>query len=122
MTTLGLLVGNRGFFPAELCEQGRKTVLAVLKEEGIDAVECSCHVTKELMRVIRVLSRLPTPFRMSVNMVLRRQDRRRVDRVRMDVKDAGFLVIDPDDCVLGQMGSFVVTGHDGLQKCSGVDW
>jgi len=38
MTTLGVLVGNRGFFPAELCEQGRKTILAVLKDEGIDAV------------------------------------------------------------------------------------
>ena len=38
MTTLGVLVGNRGFFPAELCEQGRKTVLAVLGSEGIDTV------------------------------------------------------------------------------------
>ncbi len=38
MTTFGVLVGNRGFFPAELCEQGRKTMLAVLKEEGYDAV------------------------------------------------------------------------------------
>ena len=46
MTTLGLLVGNRGFFPAELCEQGRKTVLAVLKEEGIDAVALSPKDTK----------------------------------------------------------------------------
>ena len=39
MTTLGLLMGNRGFFPAELCEQGRKTILAVLKEEGITLAE-----------------------------------------------------------------------------------
>jgi L-fucose isomerase-like protein len=38
MTTLGVLVGNRGFFPSELCEQGRKTVLSVLKEEGFAAV------------------------------------------------------------------------------------
>ncbi len=38
MTTLGVLVGNRGFFPAELCEKGRKTILAVLKEEGFDSV------------------------------------------------------------------------------------
>jgi L-fucose isomerase-like protein len=38
MTTLGMLVGNRGFFPAELCEQGRKTMLSVLQEEGIEAV------------------------------------------------------------------------------------
>jgi L-fucose isomerase-like protein len=38
MTTLGVLVGNRGFFPAELCEKGRKTILSVLKEEGFEAV------------------------------------------------------------------------------------
>jgi L-fucose isomerase-like protein len=38
MTTLGVLVGNRGFFPAELCERGRKTVLSVLEEEGFDTV------------------------------------------------------------------------------------
>jgi L-fucose isomerase-like protein len=46
MTTLGVLVGNRGFFPAELCEQGRKTILSVLKEEGIDAVALSPKDTK----------------------------------------------------------------------------
>ena len=46
MTTLGVLVGNRGFFPAELCEQGRKTVLAVLKEEGIDVVALTPKDTK----------------------------------------------------------------------------
>ena len=38
MTTLGVLTGNRGSFPPELCEQGRTTVLAVLKEEGFDTV------------------------------------------------------------------------------------
>jgi hypothetical protein len=31
--------------------------------------------------------------------VLRRQDRRFVYRIRMDVKDARFLVVDPDDSV-----------------------
>ena len=46
MSTLGLLVGNRGFFPAELCEQGRKTMLAVLKEEGIEAVALGPKDTK----------------------------------------------------------------------------
>jgi L-fucose isomerase-like protein len=46
MTTLGVLTGNRGFFPAELCEQGRKTMLAVLKEEGVDAVALSSKDTK----------------------------------------------------------------------------
>ncbi|HVO39556.1 MAG TPA: L-fucose/L-arabinose isomerase family protein [Spirochaetia bacterium] len=46
MTTLGVLVGNRGFFPAELCEQGRKTILSVLKEEGFDAVALGPKETK----------------------------------------------------------------------------
>ena len=46
MTTLGVLVGNRGFFPAELCEQGRKTILAVLKEEGFEAVALDPKDTK----------------------------------------------------------------------------
>jgi L-fucose isomerase-like protein len=46
MTTLGVLVGNRGFFPAELCEQGRKTILSVLKEAGIDAVALTPKDTK----------------------------------------------------------------------------
>jgi L-fucose isomerase-like protein len=36
--TLGVIVGNRGFFPAHLCDEGRKTILKVLEEEGINAV------------------------------------------------------------------------------------
>jgi len=36
--TLGLIVGNRGFFPDHLCETGRQTVLKVLAEEGINVV------------------------------------------------------------------------------------
>ena len=36
--TLGLIVGNRGFFPAHLCETGRKTILKVLGAEGIKVV------------------------------------------------------------------------------------
>jgi L-fucose isomerase-like protein len=43
--TLGLIVGNRGFFPAHLCETGRKTVLDVLKEEGIRVVALSPEET-----------------------------------------------------------------------------
>ncbi|MBC7315464.1 MAG: hypothetical protein H5T70_03490 [Chloroflexi bacterium] len=38
MTTLGVIVGNRGFFPAELCEEGRKIILRVLEEEGFKAI------------------------------------------------------------------------------------
>lgn len=36
--TLGVIVGNRGFFPAHLCETGRQTILKVLAEEGIKAI------------------------------------------------------------------------------------
>ncbi|MEP0762122.1 MAG: fucose isomerase [Chloroflexota bacterium] len=36
--TLGLIVGNRGFFPSHLCESGRETVLKVLAEEGIKVI------------------------------------------------------------------------------------
>lgn len=39
--TLGVIVGNRGFFPSHLCETGRATVLGVLEEEGIVAVTLS---------------------------------------------------------------------------------
>jgi L-fucose isomerase-like protein len=37
-TTLGVIVGNRGFFPNHLCETGREDMLRVLAEEGIEAV------------------------------------------------------------------------------------
>jgi L-fucose isomerase-like protein len=36
--TLGLIVGNRGFFPGHLARSGREEMLAALAEEGIDAV------------------------------------------------------------------------------------
>jgi L-fucose isomerase-like protein len=39
--TLGLVVGNRGFFPSHLCEVGRSTMLQVLEEEGIRVVALS---------------------------------------------------------------------------------
>ncbi len=44
--TLGVIVGNRGFFPAHLCESGRRTMLKVLAEEGIDAVALSPEDTQ----------------------------------------------------------------------------
>ncbi len=37
-TTLGVIVGNRGFFPDHLCQTGRVEVLRVLEEEGLGAV------------------------------------------------------------------------------------
>jgi L-fucose isomerase-like protein len=36
--TLGVIVGNRGFFPGHLARTGRDDILRALKEEGIDAV------------------------------------------------------------------------------------
>jgi L-fucose isomerase-like protein len=36
--TLGVIVGNRGFFPKQLCVEGRKTVLNVLSDLGIKAI------------------------------------------------------------------------------------
>jgi L-fucose isomerase-like protein len=36
--TLGLIVGNRGFFPDHLCISGREIVLEVLEKEGIQTI------------------------------------------------------------------------------------
>src|SRR5437016_5804156 len=38
MTTLGIIIGSRGFFPAHLCESGRRDILRVFEEEKIKAV------------------------------------------------------------------------------------
>lgn len=37
-TTLGVIIGNRGFFPTHLCATGRATILKVLDEAGFDVV------------------------------------------------------------------------------------
>jgi len=39
--TLGVIVGNRGFFPDHLANSGRQTILKVLAEEGINTVALS---------------------------------------------------------------------------------
>jgi len=44
--TLGVIVGNRGFFPDHLCDTGRQTILKVLAEEGINAVALTPEDTK----------------------------------------------------------------------------
>ena len=44
-TTLGLVVGNRGFFPSHLCSTGRTEVLGALKAEGLGAVALSPDAT-----------------------------------------------------------------------------
>lgn len=75
-------------------------------ENGISAVERSSNLTKESMRIVRVFLGFPAPFRMSVKVVLRREDCRFLDRCGVNVKNACFLVIDPDhrvcwhDCIL----------------------
>src|SRR6266516_4179419 len=46
MITLGLIIGNRGFFPAHLCESGRRDILRALEQEGIKAVTVPVDATK----------------------------------------------------------------------------
>ncbi len=43
---LGVIVGNRGFFPDHLCDSGRKTILKVLEQEGIRAIALTPEDTK----------------------------------------------------------------------------
>jgi L-fucose isomerase-like protein len=44
--TLGVIVGNRGFFPDHLCKAGRETILKVLAQEGIKVVALDEQATK----------------------------------------------------------------------------
>jgi L-fucose isomerase-like protein len=44
--TIGLIVGNRGFFPAQLCESGRKTMLEVLAKAGFRVVALGAKATR----------------------------------------------------------------------------
>jgi L-fucose isomerase-like protein len=46
VSTLGLVIGNRGFFPAHLCEAGRREILRVLEEEGIKAITLPADATR----------------------------------------------------------------------------
>jgi L-fucose isomerase-like protein len=46
MSKFGIIIGNRGFFPAHLCESGRKEILKALEEEGIKAVTLPLKATK----------------------------------------------------------------------------
>lgn len=46
MNTLGMMVGNRGFFPAHLCESGRREVLQVLGDMGVEVVTLPEDATK----------------------------------------------------------------------------
>jgi L-fucose isomerase-like protein len=44
--TLGLVIGNRGFFPAHLCDSGRKEILSTLEKAGIGTVTLPLNATK----------------------------------------------------------------------------
>ena len=44
--TFGLIVGNRGFFPAKLCESGRAEILNVLDQEGFNTVTVPPDATR----------------------------------------------------------------------------
>jgi L-fucose isomerase-like protein len=46
MNTLGLLVGNRGFFPDHLCASGREAVMKVLASQDIQVVTLPTDATK----------------------------------------------------------------------------
>src|SRR5918992_1462475 len=45
-TTLGVIIGNRGFFPAHLCSTGRTEVLAALDRAGLGAVALDPNATR----------------------------------------------------------------------------
>lgn len=45
-TTIGVIVGNRGFFPDSVVIDGREEVLAVLQEEGFDTICLTPQDTK----------------------------------------------------------------------------
>src|SRR5581483_2348114 len=44
--TLGLIVGNRGFFPDHLARSGREDMLAVLANNGVDVIAVGENETK----------------------------------------------------------------------------
>ena len=44
--TLGIIIGNRGFFPAHLCDSGRKEILDTLKKLGIDTIILPMNASK----------------------------------------------------------------------------
>ena len=46
MIKLGIIIGNRGFFPAHLCDTGRKEILATLEKLGIGVVTLPTERTR----------------------------------------------------------------------------
>lgn len=52
--TLGVILGNRGFFPDHLCVSGRKTILKVLEDNGIRAIVLDASATKAAGAIVSV--------------------------------------------------------------------
>ncbi|SPE53576.1 hypothetical protein SBV1_1730005 [Verrucomicrobia bacterium] len=46
MTTLGIIIGNRGFFPAHLCEAGRREILQAFEKAELKAVTLPVEATR----------------------------------------------------------------------------
>ena len=44
--TFGLIVGNRGFFPAHLAKSGREEMLRALEQTGIDVIALGTEESK----------------------------------------------------------------------------
>ena len=46
MEKIGVIVGNRGFFPSHLCESGRRDMLAAVQRQGLEPVALSPEDTR----------------------------------------------------------------------------
>jgi L-fucose isomerase-like protein len=44
--TLGVILGNRGFFPDHLCDAGRRQILSTLEQLGIGVIILPVDVSK----------------------------------------------------------------------------
>jgi len=76
-------------------------------QNGVDGVEFPRHLGEESTGVARMLPRFTTSFWMTMDVALRRQHRGFVARIRMNMEDTGFLVVDPDDSMGRHDGSSV---------------
>jgi hypothetical protein len=76
-------------------------------QNGVDCVELPYDLSEEPMGVIRMLPWLTAPFRMTVEVVLGRQNRSFIGRIRVDMKHASFVMINPDHGMCRHDGSSV---------------
>ncbi len=54
--TMGLIVGNRGFFPDHLAKSGREEMLRVLTAAGMDVVALTPEESKQLAEALKRLT------------------------------------------------------------------